>query len=710
MSGLHTPRLLLIILAISLATGGASSSTDDLQCGLQSMPARVRQTADIGGRHLPARGTLRVLVVFASFPDDETSHPFWPSHQPPLFMRQFVDPDTLTRSTEPFNLTHYFHEMSLGQFHLVGDVIWLESTHAQNEYRNWPYGRMNNDIIRERLDSLVDFSQYDHWARFGDYDIREQPDGIVDMIIMVWRTTMYEYLGEASLGYMPQIPVDGGSRYVWMGYPERYDVPKGSGVTCEYPYSDTPGLVLKTIAHEFAHWLLGGLHPYSTQLAGKHQFWGVLCSGERLSSCMNAYEREALGWITVPEIDAGHDIVLRDFVKTGDALKFHPPNGEGAEFFYIENHQKLSVFDDATLNPSDKGVWVLHQEHQYLDLDNLRIRPSDGNWKWENPSTSSACFGAAIPVFRRGEPRTFTGETHRDQIPTKTSYVNWMYAVQEDSVMLRCAAFAGGEGLYGAFDTSFTPVFSPYSNPNSNTWTNLRTDFAVEVLGVDNGEVKLRRYADPLDASPSRRYLGADPSQQAGGNQVSLAWGSQWSEGQSIEADVVSSWLVRRIDGGPWDTVYSGAATAWNDGGIRNDSAGTHTIAYRVRVVDSQGKQSTWSNTFTARGSIITSVPDGMGSSPGGDRLGEPYPNPCNPMASIRYTVGAVRSQSPVVSNVRLVVYDMLGRAVAVLINERKEPGTYTARFDGTGLAGGVYFCKLVVGYYSETRKIVLLK
>jgi M6 family metalloprotease-like protein len=699
-----------MILGIILATTETFSGANDLQCGLQSTPASVRHLADIGGRHLPARGTLRVLVVFASFPDDETAHPFWPSHQPPLFMRQFVDPDTLTRSTEPFNLTNYFHEMSLGQFHLVGDVIWVESAHSQNEYRNWPYGRMNNDIIRERLDSLIDFSQYDHWTRFGDYDIREQPDGIVDMIIMVWRTTMYEYLGEASLGYLPAIPVDGGSRYVWMGYPERYDFPKGSGITCEYPYSDTPGLVLKTITHEFAHWLLGGLHPYSTALAGKHQFWGVLCSGERLSSCMNAYEREALGWITVPEIETGHDIFLRDFVETGEALKYHPPNGEEAEFFYIENHQKQSVFDDATLNPSDKGVWILHQEHQYLDLDNLRIRPSDGNWKWENPSTSSVCFGATIPVFRRGEPRTFTGQTHRDQIPTKTSYVNWMYAVQEDSAMLRCAAFVGGEGLAGAFDTSFAAVFSPYSNPNSNTWTNLTTNFTLEVAGVKNGEVTIRCYANPLDAAPSRRYLGKNPAQQGSGGLISLAWGAQWSEGQPIEADVVSSCLVRRIDGGAWDTVYTGAATAWSEEDVRYDSAGTHSIAYRVRMVDSQGKRSTWSNTLSVRTSGVTSVSGGLGSSPLCDRLEDPYPNPCNPMTSIRYTVGAVSSQSPVVSNVRLVVYDILGREVTVLANERQEPGSYTARFDGTGLAGGVYFCKLVVGNYSETRKIVLLK
>jgi hypothetical protein len=55
-------------------------------------------------------------------------------------------------------------------------------------------------------------------------------------------------------------------------------------------------------------------------------------------------------------------------------------------------------------------------------------------------------------------------------------------------------------------------------------------------------------------------------------------------------------------------------------------------------------------------------------------------------------------------------VYDVLGRVVATLVNEVKEPGSYTVQFDGSGLASGVYFYRLSVGQYAECRKMVVIK
>ena len=131
------------------------------QCGTRSDLLSAPLSNEIGGVHISATGTFRILIVFASFPDDLTPHPDWPVHSPPVFMEQFVDPDTATRSQGAFNLTHYFHEMSLGQFDLVGDALWVETAHSQEEYRNGSYGRANTDVLRERVDSLVDFSRYD---------------------------------------------------------------------------------------------------------------------------------------------------------------------------------------------------------------------------------------------------------------------------------------------------------------------------------------------------------------------------------------------------------------------------------------------------------------------------------------------------------------------------------------------------------------------
>ena len=79
------------------------------------------------------------------------------------------------------------------------------------------------------------------------------------------------------------------------------------------------------------------------------------------------------------------------------------------------------------------------------------------------------------------------------------------------------------------------------------------------------------------------------------------------------------------------------------------------------------------------------------------------YPNPLNPATVVSY-------QLPAVTDVRLAVYDLLGREVAMLVNGRKAAGTYEVKFDASGLASGVYLYRLVAGDFIQTRKLVVLK
>ena len=83
-------------------------------------------------------------------------------------------------------------------------------------------------------------------------------------------------------------------------------------------------------------------------------------------------------------------------------------------------------------------------------------------------------------------------------------------------------------------------------------------------------------------------------------------------------------------------------------------------------------------------------------------RLEQNYPNPFNPATTIEYNVGGVAALSGVEGrasvNVKLAVYDLLGREIAVLVNEPKQPGQYQDSFDGSGLAGGVYIYRLTAG------------
>ena len=83
--------------------------------------------------------------------------------------------------------------------------------------------------------------------------------------------------------------------------------------------------------------------------------------------------------------------------------------------------------------------------------------------------------------------------------------------------------------------------------------------------------------------------------------------------------------------------------------------------------------------------------------------LSQNYPNPFNPATVISYQLSAN-------SIVSLKVFDIVGREVATLVNDRQEAGTYQTLFNAQGLASGLYFYQLRAGSYTETKKMMLVK
>jgi hypothetical protein len=90
-------------------------------------------------------------------------------------------------------------------------------------------------------------------------------------------------------------------------------------------------------------------------------------------------------------------------------------------------------------------------------------------------------------------------------------------------------------------------------------------------------------------------------------------------------------------------------------------------------------------------------------SSPTSYELSQNFPNPFNPATIVRY-------QLPVAGYVRLVVYDVLGREVAILVNQKREQGSYEVKWDGSNVSSGMYICRMTAGEYTETRKMLLTK
>ncbi|MCB0266181.1 MAG: T9SS type A sorting domain-containing protein, partial [Calditrichaeota bacterium] len=88
--------------------------------------------------------------------------------------------------------------------------------------------------------------------------------------------------------------------------------------------------------------------------------------------------------------------------------------------------------------------------------------------------------------------------------------------------------------------------------------------------------------------------------------------------------------------------------------------------------------------------------------------LEQNYPNPFNPTTVINY-------QLPVVSNVKLVIYNTLGQQVRTLVSGSQNAGSYTVQWDGrndTGqkVASGMYLYRITAGSFVQTRKMMLMK
>ncbi len=84
-------------------------------------------------------------------------------------------------------------------------------------------------------------------------------------------------------------------------------------------------------------------------------------------------------------------------------------------------------------------------------------------------------------------------------------------------------------------------------------------------------------------------------------------------------------------------------------------------------------------------------------------KLEQNFPNPFNPTTKISFSL-------PQSALVTLKVYDILGREIATLVNDKKPMGQYEVTFDGNYLADGVYFYRMQAGSFTSTKKFVLLK
>jgi hypothetical protein len=174
------------------------------------------------------------------------------------------------------------------------------------------------------------------------------------------------------------------------------------------------------------------------------------------------------------------------------------------------------------------------------------------------------------------------------------------------------------------------------------------------------------------------------------------------------------TWVVQSTTGdsilvtsGPYDRSYRTVAPGTVS---RNPdlSCGLGYSSVRVWSVWENNATGVW-KLYGTRADIVVDV-DPEEPMPTSFRLDQNYPNPFNPSTTITFSIPGGREYAVGGMETKLVVYDLLGREVAVLVNEKKEAGVYEVRLDGSHLASGVYLYRIVAGSFTETKRLVLIR
>ena len=250
--------------------------------------------------------------------------------------------------------------------------------------------------------------------------------------------------------------------------------------------------------------------------------------------------------------------------------------------------------------------------------------------------------------------------------------------------------------IWGVSDTDH---FSPLITSASISFT-APTDWAgTEILTVTISDGDLSD-STPLtvtvtataDVTPpaSPTNLTATP----GPTYVELAWDA------NTEADIAAYVVFRDpasniFTEGRIDTVFH-PTTTYRDEGV---PVGT-TLTYRVTAVDASGNESDPSDPADA---IIETGIEEQTTLPTDFVLYQNHPNPFNPVTAISYTL-------PRQTHVKLAIYDMQGRLVAILENGTKSAGFHTAGWDATHLGTGIYFYRITTPEFTAIRKCMLVK
>lgn len=310
----------------------------------------------------------------------------------------------------------------------------------------------------------------------------------------------------------------------------------------------------------------------------------------------------------------------------------------------------------------------------------LKTTDAGSNWVITNPGINNYVFNLNFLNSSTGLLTTMFS-TFR----TTNGGTNWVFI---DSVAYSL------NGLQ--FVNSLTGFISYYSSPNTyfRKTTNGGLNWSLLPGIINNANAQTYKF---LNANTGYAPAGSNMYKTTDG-------GNNWDQVSSIGSTAQSMALL--------DSVSILVGSVFGEVKKSTDAGNSFTSVPFV----SQNGITTMSfiNSMTGwimgAGGMIVKTSDILTNSgeitiqtPGSFALSQNYPNPFNPSTVIRFELS-------VVSNTILKVYDVTGREVQTLVNEKLQPGVYEKTFDGSKLTSGVYFYKITANDISETRRMLLIK
>lgn len=545
----HIRVLISIVCICSLASCTAESFKTPSEQPAGSKAAIADTVA--GGSVLPARGSLRIALIFARFSADDRPHPYWNEspnlNQPrdvPDWMQQFLsETETDTGTSRNFyeNISNYFDVASSKALRIRGEVYHVEvpdslkgNSHAganqfvmQQLFGNYDTGKPGT--------AALPASEYDQWQPrylsglkpYSEQEHIRTADGIFDYAIIVYRHRRgwkhpfnNSWNAIASLG-SGRPYVLGDSTLVY-GSGRRT-----SGSTALFM---SPAQTADYIFHEMAHHLLGAAHPYKGNTGEHPAYWGLFNS-YLANQSVNGWEREQLGWADMSylrgdkaendeSIDEPITLKMEDFMTGGKAVAY-PIRTSGADqnqlmVFEFRNKTQRTrgareTYDMASLHPDDRGLFVYTINPPYTTrTQDIVSQPADGHYIWQVNKWNEACGEANWqPVLQKKDPHplgisyrdvfVISPENKPDASPADSLYSLFVSDMAPDE----CHTYTFGE--YHA--TAFGPAphamsgkrwFSAYTNPGSLLQNGQYTGISFYIHEIHDGEMRVSFSRDPF--------------------------------------------------------------------------------------------------------------------------------------------------------------------------------------------------------------------